>query len=59
MARQYLGPDRVLRTLDAHLVYLERCAKAWEQGVCCKGPEPLQAARVRAMARCIKAEARE
>ena len=55
--KKYLGPDKAWRTLEGHLAYLERCAKAWEQGVCCKGPEPMQAARVRAMARRIKAEA--
>jgi hypothetical protein len=56
--KRYLGGDRVMRPLDAHLAYLECCAKAWEQGVCCKAPAPVQAARVRAMARRIKEEAK-
>lgn len=55
--QMYLGPDKTWRTLGDHLAYLERCAQAWERGDCCNAPEPLQAARVRAMAQRIADEA--
>ena len=30
--------------------YMLQCAKDWDAGVCCKGPEPEQAAKVRKLA---------
>jgi hypothetical protein len=55
-ARTYLGPDNARRSLDAHLAYLEECAKRWDEeaapgfGRSAKHREAAkeQAARVRA-----------